>query len=65
VNAFLYRYVTSQDYDRWLAAATFFVTGAPDVRSIVTLHPKLTDCHIGMANGTEASQPTTQYVLHE
>jgi ABC-type sulfate/molybdate transport systems ATPase subunit len=41
VNAYLHRYVTDQPCDRWISAATFFVNGAPDVRGIVTLHPKL------------------------
>jgi len=47
VNVFLYRYVTGKNYDSWLSAATFFVTGAPEVRGIVTLHPRLTECHVG------------------
>jgi ABC-type polysaccharide/polyol phosphate transport system ATPase subunit len=47
VNAFLHRYVTDRPYDRWLHAATFFVTGAPDVRGSVTLHPRLTACAVG------------------
>ena len=42
VNAYLYRYVTGENYDRWLAAATFFVSGAPEVRGVVTLQPRLT-----------------------
>jgi ABC-type polysaccharide/polyol phosphate transport system ATPase subunit len=46
VNAFLYRYVTSENYDRWLTAATFFVTGASEVRGVVTLYPKLTECKV-------------------
>ena len=46
VNAFLYRYVTQQNYDRWFSAATFFVVGAPEVRGIVTLRPKLTACNV-------------------
>ena len=46
VNAFLHRYVTSQPYDRWLAAATFFVAGAPEVRGIANLHPRLIACRV-------------------
>lgn len=46
VNAFLHRYVTDRAYDRWLAAATFFVVGTPEVRGVVTLHPKLKACHV-------------------
>ena len=46
VNAFLYRYVTQQNYDRWFSAATFFVVGAPEVHGIVTLRPKLTACNV-------------------
>jgi hypothetical protein len=56
VNAFLYRYVTQKNYDRWLSAATFFVTGTPEVRGVVTLHPRLTACHIGPFNGTAPVQ---------
>jgi lipopolysaccharide transport system ATP-binding protein len=47
VNAFLHRYVTDRPYDRWHRAATFFVTGAPEVRGIVNLYPKLTVCDVG------------------
>jgi lipopolysaccharide transport system ATP-binding protein len=46
VNAYLHRYVTSRNYDRWEGAATFFVTGAPEARGVVTLHPRLTECHV-------------------
>jgi ABC-type polysaccharide/polyol phosphate transport system ATPase subunit len=46
INAFLHRYVTNRPYDRWLSAATFFVTGAPEVRGIVTLHPRLVACDV-------------------
>ena len=45
VHAYLHRYLTGA-YDRWFSAATFFVTGAPEVRGIVTLHPKLKTCHV-------------------
>ena len=38
VNVFLHRYLTDKAYDRWLSAATFFVTGAPEVRGIVMYH---------------------------
>jgi ABC-type multidrug transport system ATPase subunit len=46
VNTFLYRYLTEQNYDRWISAATFFVSGAPEVRGIVTLRPKLAECRV-------------------
>ena len=49
VNALLHRYVTNRAYDRWLAAATFFVTGAPGERGIVTLHPRLAACTVAAA----------------
>jgi len=51
VNAFLHRYVTNLAYDRWMNAATFFVTGALEVRGMVTLHPKLAACKIRPALG--------------
>lgn len=50
VNAFLYHYVTDRAYDRWLSATTFFVTGTPEVRGIVTLHPRLVEYCVGDAN---------------
>jgi lipopolysaccharide transport system ATP-binding protein len=53
VNAFLYRYVTGENYDRWLAAATFFVTGTPEVRGIVTLHPRLAAWHVSKTSEPE------------
>ncbi len=46
VNAFLHRYVTNLPYDRWVGAATFFVVGAPKVRGLLDLHPKLLSCEI-------------------
>jgi len=49
VNAFLHRYRTDRAYDTWLTAATFFVTGSPEVRGIVALHPRLTEWRIGAA----------------
>ena len=49
VNAFLHRYVKDGAYDTWLSAATFFVTGAPGERGIVTLHPRLAACTVAMA----------------
>ena len=49
INALLHRYVTNGAYDRWLAAATFFVTGTPGERGIVTLHPRLAACTVAMA----------------
>jgi lipopolysaccharide transport system ATP-binding protein len=57
VNAFLHRYVTDRPYDRWLAAATFFVTGAPEVRGLVTLHPRLAAWHVGAASDPDTAGP--------
>jgi lipopolysaccharide transport system ATP-binding protein len=50
VNTFLYRYLTEQNYDRWISAATFFVSGAPEVRGIVTLYPTLAECRVDKAS---------------
>ncbi len=47
VNVYLHRYTTDRAYDRWLGAATLFVTGAPEARGVVTLHPRLTECCVG------------------
>lgn len=44
VNAFLHRYVTNQPADRWLGAATFFVSETAHVRGVVNLHPRLLAC---------------------
>ena len=49
VNAFLHRYVTNQPYDRWTSAATFFVAPTPEVRGIVSLHPRLAACDVRKA----------------
>jgi lipopolysaccharide transport system ATP-binding protein len=65
VNVFLYRYVTSQEYDRWITAKTFFITGAPEVRGLVTLHPKLGECLLRNSNGTATSEPSMSPALHE
>jgi ABC-type polysaccharide/polyol phosphate transport system ATPase subunit len=46
INALLQRFVTSRTYDRWLCAATFFVTGAPGERGIATLRPRLAACTV-------------------
>jgi lipopolysaccharide transport system ATP-binding protein len=50
VNAYLHRYVTNVAYDRWIAAATFFVAGAPEARGLVTLYPRLTECRVEEAS---------------
>jgi ABC-type multidrug transport system ATPase subunit len=66
VHAYLHRYVTNRPYDRWLSAATFFVTGAPEARGLVTLHPKLTEYHVGAAGDLEiADQFSEQPASHD
>jgi lipopolysaccharide transport system ATP-binding protein len=62
VNAFLHRYVTNRAYNRWLCAATFYVTGAPEVRGAVTLRPQLLECQINSINTMVASDATMQEV---
>jgi len=54
VNAFLHRFLTDGPYDSWLSAASFFVTGAHEVRGVVTPHPRLTECRIGSAKADAA-----------
>ena len=44
VNGYLHRYTTDRAYDRWTAAATFFVGGPTAVRGPVNLRPRLTRC---------------------
>jgi lipopolysaccharide transport system ATP-binding protein len=46
VGVALHRYVTSSAFDRWLPATTFFVAGAPEIRGIVDLQPRLAECDI-------------------
>ena len=46
VNAYVHRYLTNLPYDRWMSAATFFVSGAPEARGVVTLHPRLAELEI-------------------
>ncbi|HVN39514.1 MAG TPA: ABC transporter ATP-binding protein [Myxococcota bacterium] len=46
VNAFLHRYITNRPYDTWNVAATFFVAPTPDVRGVVSLHPRLMSCQV-------------------
>jgi len=46
VNAFLHRYITNRPYDTWNVAATFFVAPTPDVRGVVSLHPRLMSCEV-------------------
>jgi lipopolysaccharide transport system ATP-binding protein len=58
VNAFLHRYLTNRPQDRWLSAATFFVKGAPTVRGIVNLHPRLTQCHVGPSDNSAVPVPS-------
>jgi len=44
VNAYLHRYVTSHQVDRWMSAATFFVSETPLIRGIANLTPSLMSC---------------------
>jgi ABC-type polysaccharide/polyol phosphate transport system ATPase subunit len=60
VNAYMHRYLTGRQYDSWLFAATFYVAGTPDVRGIVTLHPRLVECQVSGDGGRETSGPTPQ-----
>jgi lipopolysaccharide transport system ATP-binding protein len=55
VNAYVHRYLTGRQYDSWLFAATFYVAGAPDVRGIVTLHPRLVECLVSGDGDLETS----------
>ena len=45
VNAFLHRYVTDHQVDRWMSAATFFMAETPLVRGVANLTPSLMSCH--------------------
>jgi len=57
VNASLHRYVTNRSYDRWIAAATFFVRSASEGRGIVTLHPRLAECRVSTSSDLEIAGP--------
>lgn len=54
VNAYLHRYLTDRAADRWMGAATFFVSGAEKVKGVMNLHPRLVAC--GMSDGDAASR---------
>lgn len=61
VNAYAHRYTTDIAYDKWMTAASIIVTGAPDVRGLVTLHPSLTECTIARrVTPSEASLSSAQ-----
>jgi lipopolysaccharide transport system ATP-binding protein len=47
VNGYLFRYTTDSAYDKWTNAGTFFVSGAPAVRGVVNLKPRLVSYEIG------------------
>jgi ABC-type polysaccharide/polyol phosphate transport system ATPase subunit len=64
VNAFLHRYVTNKPYDDWRSAATFFVAGAPEVRGIVTLNPRLVMCDVGVASARKAGGQPDEWSDH-
>jgi ABC-type polysaccharide/polyol phosphate transport system ATPase subunit len=51
LNVFLRRCARNHVYDRWLSAATFFVTSAPEAHGVVNLHPKLSACRVDAASG--------------
>jgi len=55
VNAFLHRYVTSHQIDRWLSAATFFIAETQDIRGIVNLAPALIACQKTTSAGPVAA----------
>jgi lipopolysaccharide transport system ATP-binding protein len=61
VNAYLHRYVTDQPYERWMLAATFFVTGTPTARGVAYLAPSLLECETSASavpSGAEAGAVT-------
>jgi hypothetical protein len=51
--------VTNRPQDRWLSAATFFVKGAPKVRGIVNLRPRLAAFDVGPTQGATPVRVTT------
>jgi lipopolysaccharide transport system ATP-binding protein len=64
VNAFLHRYVTNKPYDDWRSAATFFVTGAAEVRGIVTLNPRLVACDVGAVSARKTEGQPEEWPRH-
>jgi lipopolysaccharide transport system ATP-binding protein len=66
VHASLHRYINDRVYDRWTSAATFFVSATPEVRGVVSLHPKLTACEVtAPAVAGSESQPASERAFHE
>jgi lipopolysaccharide transport system ATP-binding protein len=64
VNALLHRYINDRVYDRWSSAATFFVSATPEVRGVVSLHPKLTACEVmPLAETADGSDPASEREL--
>ena len=59
VNAYLHRYITDLPYDTWRSAASFFVTGAPEARGIVTLNPRLVACDVDAGSGMDRTEHLT------
>lgn len=55
VNAYAFRYVTSEAYDQWISATTFFVREVPAVRGAVNLHPSIAVCTIDYRDFTQSS----------
>jgi lipopolysaccharide transport system ATP-binding protein len=64
VNAFLHRYTTDRPYDRWTCAATFFVAETPDVRGVVTLHPRLAACEVTPGTVDAAADRASEQTSH-
>ena len=59
VNAYLHRYITDLPYDTWRSAASFFVTGAPEARGIVTLNPRLVACDVDAVSDMDRTEHRT------
>jgi len=56
VDAYLHRYVTSHQVDRWLSATTFFITETQLVRGIANLAPTLIRCEKTVPVGSETAE---------
>jgi lipopolysaccharide transport system ATP-binding protein len=60
VSAYVHRYLTNQALDRWISATTFFVAGAPTVRGVIDLGPRLVVCDVLPDTATGGQNPSTE-----
>ena len=53
ISSLLFRYDISTEYDRWMRAATVFISSDRDVRGVANCFPKMVKCEILAADGAD------------